>query len=183
MDLGDIEVVARADSVKSILSMPYSSSSISLAVHRVGGTLLIDNPPEHLRSHGNGSSREHFRSNGSGRAPPGRGWEFWGEEGEGGGVGDGGALNEEEEEEGGGEGGTGAGSGAVGGGAAGGGVGDGDGKVGGNGEGDDGRSKQSDSRRRRREGQKRKKKILQVGTKYHLNPKPYTLHPTPQILA
>eukprot|EP00284_Hemiselmis_tepida_P011654 CAMPEP_0174929836 /NCGR_PEP_ID=MMETSP1355-20121228/28974_1 /TAXON_ID=464990 /ORGANISM="Hemiselmis tepida, Strain CCMP443" /LENGTH=49 /DNA_ID= /DNA_START= /DNA_END= /DNA_ORIENTATION= len=43
MDLADIEVIARADSVKSLLSIPFSQgSAVSLAIHRVGPTLLVD---------------------------------------------------------------------------------------------------------------------------------------------
>ena len=41
----ELEVIAGARSLKQLLSMPYSDQRVSLAVHRVGETLLIDQPP------------------------------------------------------------------------------------------------------------------------------------------
>jgi hypothetical protein len=41
----DLEVIAGAPSLKQLLAMPYSDQRVSLAVHRVGETLFIDQPP------------------------------------------------------------------------------------------------------------------------------------------
>ena len=44
-DSCDFEVIAAARSLKQLLAMPYSDQRVSLAVHRVGETLFIDQPP------------------------------------------------------------------------------------------------------------------------------------------
>jgi len=40
--LGDVDVMADADIIKKLLKLPYSSGPISLVVHRVGKSLLVD---------------------------------------------------------------------------------------------------------------------------------------------
>lgn len=41
--LSEVDVVANADNIKSLLKLPYASNcSISMMVHRIGNTLLID---------------------------------------------------------------------------------------------------------------------------------------------
>ena len=44
-EAGEVEVIAAACSLKQLLALPYSDHRVSLAVHRVGETLLIDQPP------------------------------------------------------------------------------------------------------------------------------------------
>ena len=41
-DLKDIDVVADAEAIKTLLKLPYLSEPISMIVHRVGNTVLID---------------------------------------------------------------------------------------------------------------------------------------------
>ena len=38
----DIDVVADAEAIKTLLKLPYLSEPISMIVHRVGNTVLID---------------------------------------------------------------------------------------------------------------------------------------------
>ena len=40
--LQDIDVVADAEAIKTLLKLPYLSEPISMIVHRVGNTVLID---------------------------------------------------------------------------------------------------------------------------------------------
>lgn len=42
-ELGEVDVVANADNIKRLLKLPYApNSTISMIVHRIGSTLLID---------------------------------------------------------------------------------------------------------------------------------------------
>ena len=52
----ELEVIAAARSLKQLLAMPYSDQRVSLAVHRVGETLLIDQPPPASQSWGPASA-------------------------------------------------------------------------------------------------------------------------------
>uniref|UniRef100_A0A8C1JY29 EDRF1 N-terminal domain-containing protein n=1 Tax=Cyprinus carpio TaxID=7962 RepID=A0A8C1JY29_CYPCA len=38
----DVDVVSDSENIKKLLKIPYSKSHVSMAVHRVGGTLLLD---------------------------------------------------------------------------------------------------------------------------------------------
>ena len=60
----ELEVIAAARSLKQLLALPYSDQRVSLAVHRVGETLLIDQPPPATQSWGAGSKER--RTNGTG---------------------------------------------------------------------------------------------------------------------
>lgn len=40
--VGEVDVVANAENIKRLLKLPYSSNTISMMVHRIGNTLLID---------------------------------------------------------------------------------------------------------------------------------------------
>lgn len=55
-DACELEVIAAARSLKQLLAMPYSDQRVSLAVHRVGETLLIDQPPPASQSWGAASA-------------------------------------------------------------------------------------------------------------------------------
>ncbi|KAJ1484895.1 hypothetical protein T484DRAFT_1893456, partial [Baffinella frigidus] len=46
----EVEVIAPAANLRQILALPYSDERVSLAVHRVGGTLLIGAPPQPANS-------------------------------------------------------------------------------------------------------------------------------------
>eukprot|EP00731_Ephydatia_muelleri_P020552 Em0013g279a len=47
--VGEVDVVADAKDIKKLLKMPYCSSAISMSVHRIGKTLLIDSFDDPLR--------------------------------------------------------------------------------------------------------------------------------------
>ena len=38
----DVDVISDAENIKKLLKLPYSNSALSMVVHRVGKTLLID---------------------------------------------------------------------------------------------------------------------------------------------
>lgn len=41
--LGEVDVVSNAENIKRLLKLPYASNcTISMMVHRIGSTLLID---------------------------------------------------------------------------------------------------------------------------------------------
>ena len=40
--VGSVDVIAESESIKKLLLMPFDSTHISLMVHRIGNTLLID---------------------------------------------------------------------------------------------------------------------------------------------
>ncbi|CAN8023584.1 unnamed protein product, partial [Ixodes persulcatus] len=40
--IGEVDVISDAENIKKLLKMPYSNSHISMMVHRVGKTLLLD---------------------------------------------------------------------------------------------------------------------------------------------
>lgn len=40
--MGDVDVVSDAENIKKLLKIPYSKSAVSMMVHRVGNTLLLD---------------------------------------------------------------------------------------------------------------------------------------------
>lgn len=40
--MGEVDVVSDAENIKKLLKIPYSKSSVSMMVHRVGNTLLLD---------------------------------------------------------------------------------------------------------------------------------------------
>ena len=53
--IGDIDMISDAENLKKLLKVPYSKAHVSMAVHRIGNTLLLEHFDVHhdsLKSHG-----------------------------------------------------------------------------------------------------------------------------------